>query len=606
MESCAERIGTRLIKAGLIEPAQLEWALEQQRLHGGYVGHHLISAGFVSSDDFHDELARAWNLRRRDLVADPPQADLLEELDVEEAVELGWLACEVGVDGIVVASCVRPNEDVVEEVLERFPGMDIEFVACSRSDIDSVALGVRRRRLAVERESAAPLVRPVHVVLAVLGAALSVAAGLVMPFDLLAVLVLVGCAAFLAGCVAQSALGYAALLQGGVAGAPVLAPYAGAGGTAEDQELPLYSIIVRVCGGRAGVAELIENASAVDYPRDRTDVILVVADGDTATLEALRATSRRGWVRVARVPDRDFVDVVRACDHGLALARGRYVVAYDQDEQPARDQLRRAVAVFEADLAARIDGRLVADPLVGLRVAHRAGPHWPTVFDRLREVDEVLPVDGSWSDRRGPVRSPDVTSVHFNMRLLRRRGGFGLLVWGPGPVSPGERIPRIESLDSTSVRATDATARRWLHQRADRLAQILLDAVRRGREMARRGGERPHGEAEALLARAGAVAMFLAYPIVLGGGGLALLRTRRLDGSVPLHAASIGLGMAAIVLGVVVLVVASLLARRGGPRAALSALALPAHWLLHALAAWTAVWALVVRRPRRGQLNGAS
>lgn len=598
MERDAEPIGSRLVAEGLIEPEQLAWALERQRQVGGYVGYHLVEAGFLSSEALHDALARAWGVKRRDLAAHPPQPALLAELDIEAAIELGWIACEVADGGtVLVASCVRPDAELVEEVLQRFPGMLVEFLACSRSDIDAVALEVRRRRLGPPDGPTVPaLVGPVHAGLAVGGGVLSLVASALVSVYLESVLLLLAAVVFLIGGLAHWSDEYAETAPALGRRRPRRRTTAPAGARYEDARLPLYTVVVRVAGGAAGLAELFDNFRDLDYPRERTDAILVVAEGDRDTLAALRATSPRGWVRVAKVPDGDFLDVIRGCDHALALARGRYVVAYDQDERPAPDQLRRAVAVFETDLVDRLEGRLDADPLVGLRVAQRTGPRWPTPFDRLTAVDEVLSVDDAWSDRPGPVRSPDVTSVHFNTGLLRRSGGFGLLYHGAGRGAARGRVPRIESLDSRSLRATNPTARQWLYTRADHFARILLDATRHTR--VKRVPDDRGRDAAQLLLQTGGVAMFLAYPVALGAALALVLRRGEIDDWGDLGAARMGVGIAALVLCVAVVVGAIRLVRRRGWRSGALALALPVHWFLHALAAWMAVWALVVRRGR--------
>lgn len=583
-----------LVAEGLLDDRHAAWALEQQRRHGGYVGDHLVGAGFITADDFFAALSRAWRQSPRDLVAEPPQPALLAEVDVERTIELGWVACELTDDGaVLVASSVAPTEDLVVEVLEHFPTRRVEFVACTRDDLDSVALAVRVDRLGGEgRTTPRRLVRPVHVVLAFLGTALAVAGATLLPPGVLAALLLAASVLFLVGGVMQALTGYAALVS-----APPLAAEAperpsGAPEDAEgdDVDLPLYTVIVRVCGGRAGLDELFDNFRRVDYPRNRTDGIIVVSREDHDTLAALRETAPRGWVRVARVPEADFVDVVRACDHGLALARGRYVVAFDQDERPAPDQLRRAVAVFEADLDDRLAGTAPAEPLAGLRVAHRPGSQ-PFGLDRLAAADEAA---GFGTSGGGPARSADVTGVHFNMRLLRRLGGFGLLL-ARGPAVGGERPPRIESLESSSDRGSSALARRWWDQQVDAFSEDVLEVAGRTLALLRPGASRPPEEATAVAARLGAMCLLLTYPVVLGGGVAAALRSDGADDSLVGHVAWVALGELVLVVGAVVGVAAVLLARRRDWRSAPAALALPVLWLLHAFAAWAALYAVVLR-----------
>lgn len=581
-----------LVAEGLLDAGQVASATDRQRRRGGYFGDHVVEAGHLTAEQFYAALARSWQRARRDLVAHPPTAELLAEVDVERAVELGWLACELTDDDVVVvASSVPPTEDLVVEVLDAFPGLRPEFVSCSRDELDSVALAVRVERLAGRRPAPpAHLVHPIHVVLAMAGAVLAAVGAVLLPLDVLAVVLLVSAAGFVVSGVMQVLTGYAMLVEiDGARPVPSNRPVV----LTDDAELPLYTVIVRVCGGREGLEELFDNFRSVDYPRDRTDAILVVAQEDVDTLSALRSTSPRGWVRVARVPMTDFVDVVQACDHGLALARGRYVVAYDQDERPAPDQLRRAVEVFEGDLAARLAGGPPTPPLVGLRVARRNGSQ-PFGLGRMAEADDALRQGGPAA--RGPVRSSDVTAVHFNMRLLRRLGGFGLLLSG-GPRSPGAAEPRIEVLDSSSHRSSSPDALQWWDQQADAFSQNVLDVASRTLALLRRGADRPPEETTAVAARMGAILLLLSYPVVLGGGVAAAVRSSGVPGSLAGHAAWAALGQLVALVGAVTGVSAALLARRRGWRAGLGALTLPVLWLLYSLAAWAALFA-VLTRPR--------
>ncbi|WP_460787839.1 GspE/PulE/PilB domain-containing protein [Nocardioides maradonensis] len=504
----------------------------------------------------------AWAVdrSRRDLIEVPPERHLLAELDIEEAVELGWLPCAI-VDGtVVVATCVHPDDQLAQEVFLRFPGQAVRFVACSRGDIDTVVLGERRRRLESAAETAVPtLVRPVHAGLVLVGGLAALAVAMVLPVFVVLVVLSVASLAFVAGGLAQLSSN-----RGAVPGRSARRPGGVPVARGEDARLPLYTVVVRVAGGAPGLEELFDNFRGVDYPRERTDAIFIVAEGDRATLSALRALPSRGWVRVAKVPDREFLNVIRACDHGLALARGRYIVAYDQDERPEADQLRRAVAVFEADLVDRLEGRVQAAPLVGLRVGRCTGPQWPTAFDRLSAPDDVLPVDDAWSGL-GPVTSPDVTSIHFNTGLLRRRGGFGLLVSRSGTLPEA----RIETLDSRSSRGRNRSARGWLLSRADRLTHDLT-------------GSRS--------------AMLLAYPVVMGVGVVAVVRWALIGRPEQAWELVLGVGAPVVFLVGSVAVAARRLARRGGWSWALWAVTLPALWGMHAYAAWMALWAVTLRR----------
>lgn len=351
-----DRIGSRLVADGSIDEGQLQDALDRQRTEGGPVGHHLIEGGFVTRPEFYAALARQWGLPVRDLVRQPPDPQLVgaDTSAVEESIALGWVACELTEEGaVVVATSIRPAVEVEVEVEERFPGRRVEFVACTRRDLDRVALGLRRG----PGDPGTP------------GAAGGVLARGVEP------------------------------LRRRRAASGRTSPEGGR----SDLELPLYSVIVRVWGGEEWLRSVLDRLTGLDYPAARLDAVLLVAEGDAATADAVRRLAPPEWVRVLPVPDADFADVVVAIDHGLALARGRYVVALGRDSAIARDELRCAVDAFETDLDERLERGVEAAPLSGLRA------------ERPRGL------------RRRPA-AHEAKSVHCITPLLRRLGGFGALV----------------------------------------------------------------------------------------------------------------------------------------------------------------------------------
>ncbi|GAA4819335.1 hypothetical protein ACFQ0K_10700 [Nocardioides caeni] len=620
-------IGAQLIRAGRIDPADLTAALDRQRHEGGYVGRHLIESGAISRSAFHDALARSWHLETRDLVVRPPDSSVAVQASPEVTAELGWVACEIAADGaVVVATAVRPAEELLTEVSEYFPGRQIRLVACTERDLDWATLRSRRSRLAAtERRDRRrdDVVGPVHHVMTLLGSIGAVALAVALPPVALAWLVLTAGALFVVGAALQSALAISAIadeLVPAADGPRPLGPWTGAdhafgrpaplGPVASpldedlDLSLPVYSVLVRLWGGESWLRIVLDHLQMLDYPRARLDAILLVAETDAVTMDAVRRVAPPEWVRVVRLPVDDFRDPVAASDHGLAIAHGRYVVAYERDAAPVPDQLRAAVAAFEADLLDLIDHRPDRAPLAGLRVARRSEVDAPSLFGRMTGVDDALQLDRSTGGRPGAVLPLDFCSTHFNMRLLRRLGGFEAATWQlPEAQSPTQRRARFEVLDSTSLRPRAPGPLHWMHERSQASAYTQLAGLRQLAAALGRRPDRP-GLGEAVLGLS-MPTMFLAYPVLLLGSLLTATLTF-VDGGaqgagLPLvaRAAWLGVGETALVLGSAAMVAALVLVRRQGWRAACGAALLPLHWLLHAGATWSALLALATGAGRR-------
>ena len=121
----------------------------------------------------------------------------------------------------------------------------------------------------------------------------------------------------------------------------------GAGETLPDEELPVYTVLVPFAGvgqrsgtgpGADRIADLIAELSALDYPVDRLQVLLLAADGGEDAMVAVPA-----HFEVVAVGSPSRAD---ACAVGLARTRGELCVVYEPGQRPDRGQLRAAAGSF--------------------------------------------------------------------------------------------------------------------------------------------------------------------------------------------------------------------------------------------------------------------
>lgn len=111
--------------------------------------------------------------------------------------------------------------------------------------------------------------------------------------------------------------------------------------------LPPISILVPLYSERDIAARLIERLTALDYPRDRLEVVLILEWNDTVTEAAVRATDLPKWMRIVRVPQGHLRTKPRAMNYALDFTQGEIVGIYDAEDAPARDQLVRVAAAFQ-------------------------------------------------------------------------------------------------------------------------------------------------------------------------------------------------------------------------------------------------------------------
>jgi cellulose synthase/poly-beta-1,6-N-acetylglucosamine synthase-like glycosyltransferase len=113
-----------------------------------------------------------------------------------------------------------------------------------------------------------------------------------------------------------------------------------------DGDLPVYSILVPMYHEGVSVRPLVESLRNLDYPPDKLDVQFLLEEDDGETRGVADGLALPPGFRITLVPVSLPRTKPKACNVGLAAARGKYLVIYDAEDRPERDQLRKAVIGF--------------------------------------------------------------------------------------------------------------------------------------------------------------------------------------------------------------------------------------------------------------------
>lgn len=113
-----------------------------------------------------------------------------------------------------------------------------------------------------------------------------------------------------------------------------------------DNELPVYTILLPVYKEDKLIKKLIWNLQAIDYPREKLDVKLLIEEDDDKTLNAVRNLDFPAVFEVIVVPFHMPKTKPKACNYGLHFARGQYLTIYDAEDIPDTDQLKKVVTLF--------------------------------------------------------------------------------------------------------------------------------------------------------------------------------------------------------------------------------------------------------------------
>lgn len=357
-----------------------------------------------------------------------------------------------------------------------------------------------------------------------------------------------------------------------------------------DTGLRRYSVLVPLCDEAAMVADLLAALAAIDYPRDRLEILLILEQRDAQTRAAVAAEALPPHVSVVVVPEGQPRTKPRALNYALRRATGDLVVIYDAEDMPEPDQLRRA-----ARLLAKSPG--LACVQARLNVLND-GETWLTrqfAIEYTVLFDCLLPT----LERLGLPVPLGGTSNHFDRAALEEAGG-----WDPYNVTEdadlGIRLARggwgVRVLASTTWEEAPATLGSWLKQRTRWLKgwiQTYLVHMRNPVQTARDLGCYRFFGLQVLMG--GLILSALVHPwfyaVALAEAAFGPLATFDHPG---LSDAVTVVALANLVLGYATGVVLGCVAvrGRGRPRLALWALLMPLYWLLISFAAYRALYQL--------------
>jgi cellulose synthase/poly-beta-1,6-N-acetylglucosamine synthase-like glycosyltransferase len=375
------------------------------------------------------------------------------------------------------------------------------------------------------------------------------------------------------------------------------------------QQLPLYSVLVPLLRETRVLPGLVQALKALDYPKSRLEIFLVLEADDIEMQAAVMAMDLPGCFRTILVPDEPPRTKPKALNYALQFARGDYIVVYDAEDRPEGDQLLRALATFRrhpptlgcvqaqlniynprASWIAR--GIMAQTPGVCaiIPIARQFTIEYSVLFDAilpaLARLGMPVPLGG--------------TSNHFPRETLVACGG-----WDPFNVTEdadlGFRLARrglrTAVLPSTTWEEAPATLGQWLRQRTRWLKgwmQTYLVHTRQPfqltAELGGRGALGFHALMGALMISALVHPLFYMLLAYHAFAGELFAPADSAAGAVLWTVAWINLGAGYVAS---MLVGALSVWRRGRRYLAPSVLFMPVIWLLMSVAAYRALYQLI-------------
>jgi len=226
------------------------------------------------------------------------------------------------------------------------------------------------------------------------------------------------------------------------------------------RDLPRYSILVPVFRESAVLEALIARLHALDYPRDRLEVFLLIEEEDDETAEALSHRVLPPYMLVLTVPEGMPRTKPRALNAALTFVSGALLVVYDAEDAPEEDQLLLAASIFarSSSRVACLQGRLVISNSSDSFLTRRFALDYAALFDCLKAGAARL----GWPVLLGG------SSNHFRTTILKRIGAWD--AWNvTEDADLGLRLARfgycVGDLPSSTWEEAPNTLQAWMNQR---------------------------------------------------------------------------------------------------------------------------------------------
>ncbi|MBO0821367.1 MAG: glycosyltransferase, partial [Nocardiopsaceae bacterium] len=359
-----------------------------------------------------------------------------------------------------------------------------------------------------------------------------------------------------------------------------------------DEDLPLYTVLAPMFREANVLPQLAANLAALDYPVHKLDVLLLLEENDTETIEAAAGAGLPPWMTVILVPEGQPQTKPKACNVGLFFARGEHLVIYDAEDRPDPDQLKKAVVAF----------RRGGEKMVCVQAALNYWNVYENFLTRMFTAeysfwfDYMLP----GLDSLGLPIPLGGTSNHFRTKALRRLGG-----WDPFNVTEDADLGirasalgyTVGVINSTTFEEANRKLGNWIRQRSRWIKgymQTTLVHARAPWSLVKVCGFRQ--TAGFLLLIAGTPLSFLfVLPLWILFGASLLIRSPFFDLLYPGWTLWIGLFNLLVgnALMVYVCMMGAFLRQRYG--LVTWSLLNPVYWLCHSVASYKALWQLITR-----------
>ena len=121
-----------------------------------------------------------------------------------------------------------------------------------------------------------------------------------------------------------------------------------------DASLPIYTIFCPLYKEWQVLPQFLAAINRLNWPKDKLDVELLLEQDDEESIREIAKLDLPSYFRVMVVLESKPKTKPKACNYGLRHALGEYAVIYDAEDVPEPDQLKKAYLVFQKTAGTKI------------------------------------------------------------------------------------------------------------------------------------------------------------------------------------------------------------------------------------------------------------
>ncbi len=229
----------------------------------------------------------------------------------------------------------------------------------------------------------------------------------------------------------------------------------------KESSLPLYTILCPLYHESGILPQFVDSINKMDYPKNKLEVLLLLEEDDTKTIESARSLKLQKHFKIIVVPHSLPKTKPKACNYGLAHAKGEFVVIYDAEDIPDPFQLKKAVLGFNklgksySCLQAKLNYHNPNQNLLTRLFTSEYSLWFDIMLPALQTINTTIPLGG--------------TSNHFRREDLNKFEG-----WDPFNVTEdadlGIRLfkagGKTAIIDSVTLEEANSNLKNWIRQRS--------------------------------------------------------------------------------------------------------------------------------------------